>query len=509
MKRLRLSYLFLIFACLCGACDKVSAFELETNEERMARHTDFLKKIGSRTQISDFKIHSDYFSASFTSGEVFNLSLEGTPVFYIDEDKEWNVNGDDTGVKVQYEAEKALIPIIHISETGAWTLDGKETAITAHSTLTAEDLEMSYISHIVYAEDWIHVFLFDGEPLRVPVIADPFYQVPDYFLDSLVKKEKLAESILASAGDECTSFVFFTDTHWGKNMKRSPSLIRHIIDYTPLDDVIFGGDVVTSHHSNLVTPMETGKDFQASFAFLGTRFHCVFGNHDDNSTGQTNKTQYHLSEEQVFSFLQSQMTDVIYGNYYNFYYDNPVTKTRIIGLDTGRYYNAVFRDKFPDTVAFVVEALSSVPDGWHIVIASHLWLLLTKKNDGTSLFHMDSNIKQLLAVFDDYNSRKAGNYKYKTQEVPYDFTPAAGKIEFCIGGHVHSNQLTFSEKGIPVITVISDYFKTPEKGTVNEQSVTLLVADYHKNNVHLFVVGQGDDRTIRLLNNEPDQNTVQ
>ena len=509
MKRFRYPYFFFLLVCLFIACDKVSAFELETNEERMDRQSELMKIIDSRTQIAAFSIHSDYFGTSFTSGKVINLSLEGTPVFHIDNNREWKVNSSGTGMKAKYEGEKAIIPDISISETGNWIIEGTETAIVAHTDLTNEDLEMSYISHIVYANDWVHVFLFDGDPIFAPVIADPFYQVPAYFMDSLVKKEKMAESILASAGDECASFVFFTDTHWGKNMKRSPSLIRHIVDYTPIEDVIFGGDVVTSHSTNLVTPIETGKDFQASFSFLGTNFHCVFGNHDDNSTGQSNKPQYHLSEEQVYSFLQSQMTDVTYGNYYNFYYDNPLTKTRIIGLDTGRYYNTNFKDKLPDTVTFAVHALSTVPDGWHVIIASHLWLLSTKKADGSSTFHLDSSIKQILSVFDDYNDRKAGNYTYKKQEVPYDFTLASGKIEFCIGGHIHSNQLTFSEKGIPIITVISDYFKSPEKGTVNEQSVTLVVTDYRNRIVNLFVVGQGTDRTIDLLSDESDKETVQ
>ena len=479
------------------ACGKTS-FEVESPEERMDRQIELLQKAAARIQVKEFSLYSDHFSISFTSGETFRLSLEGTPVFSMGERNDWLVNGIKTGKMAQFEGDTAIIPEISINEGGNWIVDGTETAISAHSVLTPEDLEMSYISHIVSANDWLHIFLYDGDPIHVPVVEDPFYQVPLYFMDSLTKKEVLAEEAITEADGNCTSFVFITDTHWGKNMKRSPALIRHIIDYTSLDDVIFGGDVVTSHHTNLVTPMETGKDFQQSFSFLGTRFHCLYGNHDNNSDSQKKKTEYHLSEEQVFSFLQSQMTDVTFGNYYNFYYDNPATKTRIIGLDTGRYYYSEFRDKLPETVQFAIEALNSMPAGWHAIMASHIWCSSKKQSDGTYKQYIEGFMKQVLDVFDAYNDRLAGQYKYNNTIVPYDFSTAEGRIDFCIGGHTHANFTTSSERGIPVIIVISDYSANPQKGTDKEQSVTIAVSDYKNRQLNLFVVGRGADRIINL-----------
>ena len=378
-------------------------------------------------------------------------------------------------------------------------MDDFESTVSAFPYLAyQESTDTCHLTGLLEFQDKLYVYLSDGTSESIPIIREGFYRVPDYWLEHLVEKEIMAEAAINEAEGDCHSFVFFTDTHWGKNMKKSPSLIRHIIDFSPFDDVIFGGDVVTTHSTNLVTPMETGKDFQASFSFLGANFHCLYGNHDNNSDSQPNKPEYHLSEEQVFSFLQSQMTDVVYGNYYSFYYDMPESKTRIICLDTGRYYYSQFRDKLPDTVSFAIEALSSVPVGWHVIMASHIWCTSKKQSDGTYIQYLDGYIKPVLKVFDDYNARLAGSYTYNKQTVAYDFTEALGRIEFCIGGHTHGNFTTSSDGGIPVVIVISDYFKTPEQGTNREQSISMVVANYAARKLSLFVVGRGSDRTIDL-----------
>lgn len=487
-----------LLAVYLVACNKVSAFELETNEERLDRQAEMLKKIDSRTQVSDFSLHGDYFSISFTSGETFRLSYEGTPVFCVGDDNKWYVNGTDTGRTINKQDSKVQIPEISTDQDGNWIIDGATTFISAHSILTPEDLEHSYISHIIFADDWIHVFLFEGEPVHVPVITDSFYQVPSYFLDSLVKKERMAAAILESAGDECASFVFFTDTHWGRNTKHSPAIIRHITDYTKIQDVYFGGDVITSFFPDKETPMDIGKEFQSAFSFLGPKFYCVYGNHDNNSDSQSGKVELHLSDEQVFSWLQSQMTDVTFGDYFNFYRDDPDSKTRVIGLDTGRCYYYVFRDRLHLTVHFAVDALSTLPPDWHAVFVSHIWCDATKKDDGSYPQKIASYIAPVLKVFDDFNNRTAGKYVYNKQTVNYDFSNAAGRIELCIGGHTHVAYDTRSEGGIPVVIVNSDSVKNPETGTINEQSVTLAVADFKSRKLYLFVIGRGEDRIIAL-----------
>lgn len=475
----------------------ISAGQVATSPEGQGLLLDLIE---SRLQIADIIVLNDVCTVTFQGGRPIHLPCSYFPFIHSEDGKKWSINFKETASSIhQDDHGTVILPNLSIAEGGDWTLDGMCTGVSADDYRSfAEVTDSVHLVGLAEYNERLYLYTSDETVKCIPIIREGFYRVPEYWQEHLVEKEKMAEAAISEAEDDYVAFVFFTDTHWGKNMKKSPSLIRHITDYTPISDVIFGGDVVTTHATNLVSPMETGKDFQASFGFLGTNFHCLYGNHDNNSDSQPNKTEYHLSDEQVYSFLQSQMTDVVYGDYFNFYYDKPLSKTRIICLDTGRYYYSQFRNKLPDTVSFAIEALSSVPEGWHVIMASHIWCSDKKGSDGSFIQFIDPFIKPILKVFDDYNARLAGSYSYNKQTVPYDFTGASAKIEFCIGGHTHANFTTASDGGIPVIIVISDYSKVPEVGTVREQSVTQVIADYKNRKLSLLVVGRGGDRAIEL-----------
>ena len=461
-----------------------------------------LEEVQARHQIYDVNSFNGIWTIHFKHGNKARFSDRIVPVIQANETGHWDISQFPTDLSIRKDnGGGLLLPTLSIGNDGFWYLDGQPTDFPSEEYLAfhqEESRDSLNVVGLLHHDDLLYVYLSDDSVLRCPVIKEAFYLVPDYWMDHLVEKEKKAEAAIEIADGDCASFVFFTDAHWGKNMQRSPSLIRHIIDFTPFDDVIFGGDVITTHSTNLVAPMELGRDFQASFAFLGTRFHCIYGNHDNNSDSQPSKTDYHLSEEQVYSWLQSQMTDVVYGGYYNFYYDNPKTKTRIICLDTGRYYYKQFRDKLPDTVSYAIETLSTVPEGWHAIMASHIWCNAKKQSDGTYKLFIDPNIAPILKIFDDYNSRLSGVYTYNKQSISYDFSEAGGRIEFCIGGHIHTNYSAASEGGIPVLAVISDYAETPQPKTDKEQSLTMVIADYKNKKLNLVTVGRGEDRCFDL-----------
>ena len=455
----------------------------------------------ARRQVYDLQEYKDVLSICFKHGRKARFSENVFPVLK-QEAGQWIISGHSTGIPVRKDDTGAiLLPSLSIGEDGFWSLDSLHTDFPAEVYnflfLDKGDNALN-IKGILLDDDKLFIYQSDNTVRKYPVIKEAFYLVTEYWMELLVEKEKMAEAAIQEAEGDCASFVFFTDSHWGKNMKKSPALIRHITDFTPIDDVLFGGDVITTHFTNLVAPVALGKDFQASFSFLGTNFHCLYGNHDNNSDGQRNKPEYHLSEEQVYSWLQSQMTDVVYGDYYNFYYDDPSTKTRIICLDTGRYYYIQFLDKMPDTVKFAISALNTLREGWHAIMASHIWCLNKTGPDGNYIQYIGNYITPLLKVFDDFNSHLSGLYDYKGASIPYDFTNSRGTIEFCIGGHTHIEYTTQSEGGIPILINISDYAKTPQPGTNQEQSVTMVVVDYKNRKLSLFAVGRGTDRFLDL-----------
>ena len=452
-----------------------------------------MDQLRDKRQIVDVTDYNGVCTISFNGGSSARILESCFPFIQTTDEKVWTINGKKTDILVRKNEDgKLIVPELIPGAAGRWFLDSKETPVPSTSYVKFDaGNTTAHLSGLLAFQDQLYVYISDGTVTVHDVIKDSFYLVPDYWFDHLVEKERKAEAAIAEANGDCNAFVFFTDAHWGRNVKKSPALTRHIHEFTPISDVLFGGDVITLHFSTQDRALEEGYKFQSAFSFLGTDFHCLYGNHDFNSTAQ-------LSEEQVYSYLQSQMTDVVYGNYYNFYYDKPESKTRIICLDTGRYYLQTYYDKLPETVSFAVEALSSVPAGWHVIMASHIWCDGKKQTDGSYKQFLLQFAIDILRVFDAYNARMTGFYIYKTRRVPYDFTKAEGKIEFCIGGHTHENHTTSSEGGIPVVIVGSDSFKSPQRNTTNEQSVTLVVTDYKNRKLTLSVAGLGADRAIDL-----------
>ena len=452
-----------------------------------------------RRQIANMTDYNGVCTISFHDGPTAHILESCFPLVQTYDGLVWSLNGKKTDIPVQMDENGDL----HLPELkpGAshWLLDGKEISVPTETYHKFHDKSTTiHLIGLVFFQDRLYVYTSDGTIAAHDIIKDSFYKVPDYWLDHLVEKERKAEAAIEDASGNSCSFVFFTDAHWGRNVKKSPALIRHIVDFTPLEDVVFGGDVITSWFSNKNDALEEGLSFQSSFSFLGPHFLCLYGNHDGNAAGQPLKNELHLSQEEVISYLQSQMTDVTVKDGYNFYVDYPSSKTRLIGLDTGLFNDAVFRSGLPRTVRFAIETLSSVPKDWHIIVASHLWCTTKRQSDGSYLYYLDSYIKPILKVFDDYNAHTGGLYLYNKQVIPYDFSSAGGRIEFCIGGHTHNNHIDYSEGGIPVIIVRADHFLKPDSGTSNEQSVTMIVTDYQNRKINLFVVGRGEDRSIDL-----------
>lgn len=310
--------------------------------------------------------------------------------------------------------------------------------------------------------------------------------------------------MLTKGDNNSLGFVFFTDAHWGANQKHSPAIVKHILDYTSIPWAIFGGDVITTHCTTAEEGYKIGEDFRQAFSPLGSRLYSVYGNHDDNSDGQPNESGRHLSEEQVYSYLQSQMKNVEYWDYYNYYFDDPNTKTRFLCLDTGRFYLKEFRNYCVKTVQFLSETLNNTHPGWHVIIISHLWCGLTTK-DGIRVACIDPYMKPILKVLDDFNAHMTGEFAYEDKTVNYDFSKCEGHIEYCIGGHTHCDAVLYTEGGIPLVIITTDSQQTingetATKGTTEEQSITLVITDYTSESLSLFRIGRGSDQMIKLAN---------
>jgi hypothetical protein len=144
----------------------------------------------------------------------------------------------------------------------------------------------------------------------------------------------------------------------------------------------------------------------------------------------------------------------------------------------------------------VIDSLDTLLDGWHVVAISHIWY-------DYSISALPDYALNVLSVFDAYNSRSAGTITHNSTAFSYDFTEAGGNVEFCIGGHVHADQVYYSAGGIPIIITDTDSFvrKTAEQaveGTITEGCIDAVVADYDVKKLKLVRIGRGSDRTITL-----------
>lgn len=492
--------LFVLVGCKTTEDEQKSEF-LNFGEEQLA----LSNIINERVQIYnvDFK---DGFLSLTLKNHIFSIDTHTFPYVCQDMNGNWTINGEVVSGNILSRSKgDSSFPVLSISPDGFLLVNGIKSHFNWNSTLV-ETISSNdkWIWALAQIDSYLCIYYGD-ENIRIPIVDSPSHIIPYYFFDLVVEKERKAENIVEDLlPEEQLSYVFFTDAHWGANQKHSPAIIKHIVDYTTINHVLFGGDANTSRTDTPQGTITILNQFSEAFSFLGSRLYCLFGNHDDNSTGQSNFIEKHLTEEQVFTCLQSQMTDVHFGDYYNFYFDEPKSKTRFICLDTGRFYEPAFLGKMNKTARFVIESLSQVPDGWHVIVASHIWLQLTSFETGEAI--ESPVIRPIIEILENYNLRTKSSYSNHGETIEYDFSNSKATVEYCIGGHIHADAYVTSQKGIPLITIACDGEQevagnVPHRfGTVSEQCVTIVTNDYKQRKVNILHIGRGNDISFDMWN---------
>lgn len=483
-----------LFGCL--SCQKITTIDINNSIEYQRI---LLSKLNRREQVVSTKTNEKGLVIEFKDKQTFKLDKTIIPLVSQVDERYWLINGIRSDISIGNDSLGVLVlPSVSVGENGNWFFDNHDTHLVVNQEYYSKSKNDDSIVIAFDCDNFLFLVLKGGAVLRIPVVYDGAYLVPDYFFDHLVEKERVAEALLKEGN---TSFIFFTDVHWGSNRKHSPALIKHIVDYTPFTRVVFGGDVITYYEKDPQKALDIGYDFQKAFSFLGSNLYSVFGNHDDNTMSQPDAVQNHLSETQVYSFLQSQMINVHYGNYYNFYFDDEKSKTRYLCLDTGRYYYTRFRKYSLQTAQFMIDVLKTVPSDWNVIAVSHIWNNLVSQETGEC--KESTYIKPLIKILEDYNARVNGKFSYEGKKIEYDFSEGLGHVIFCIGGHTHADSVVMSEGGIPLITLTSDGTSQvagapSKKGTITEQCVGIIITDYQDKKLHIIHVGRGEDITISL-----------
>lgn len=320
---------------------------------------------------------------------------------------------------------------------------------------------------------------------------------PAYWQAELATKTAEINSALEAAGDNRAAFLWYTDAHWKSNYGQSPTLLKYLSKNTGIKKTFFGGDIAVDA-SGEIDILRAWQELVSDIP----NHHSVIGNHDNQVS------ELPTAQDRADFFFGPELTgDVVFGtdatNGKNYYYiDNHIEQTRYICMSTGRMW------VYADEAQWCIDVLNSTPSGWHIVIVSHLWLDNNYASTGTVINTTPPDyIQFLLDVFDAYNYRESGTTS--KHSLPYDFSNAAAKIEFIIGGHVHQDYDFTTANGIPVILTECDAWQERDdvsvaiKGTTTENCVYAVVADYAERIVKVINVGRGDSREIDLSGDRP------
>lgn len=391
-----------------------------------------------------------------------------------------NLNGDATDA----DAGKVIVTINEEIKDGSY-VDGYTWASTGLSFTSAnyeprikalEDADKEYAERIAAIESGTSV------------------EIPNYWMNELKTKADAIQVAMESAGSNKSAFLWYTDAHWQSNSKMSPLLLEYLSKNTPINKVNFGGDIVGDPASYIHGNVKYVHDWRSCIANLPNH-HSVYGNHDVNHrTTDVSNMAYALL------LADEETMDMVIGDDSCYYIDCPAEKTRYLYLS----YMTNDLTKMLEQGKFIVASLI-VPDGWHIVAIAHRWWQYTSSSNPT-VGTVPSFEKDILSVFDAYNARSkrsASNYFYEQ-----DFTSSAkGKVEFCIGGHIHVDYDFTSEGSIPIIITAAD--TNQERvgssdddcgilGTTTESAVYGIIADYNDKKITIIGIGRGNSRVISL-----------
>lgn len=305
--------------------------------------------------------------------------------------------------------------------------------------------------------------------------------VPSYWLTHLENRAADIREAMGNAGWNKSAFLFYSDAHWSYNYGSSPAVLKWLYQHTNINKTIFGGDIVAAEGDDAET-MSYLWDWRNQLRALPNH-HSVPGNHDDG-----NSTDNRWEDAYIYSFLLAaeETADVVRGDALYYYIDVPAEKTRYLYLDTATKDGNIVNDSAQE--AWLKKSLVSTPDGWHIVAVAHIWRVYDSDymDNGWSL-----GAQVCLDEFDAYNDRTG------------DYSSCTGKVEFCIGGHTHKDADHVSDGGIPVILVECDSRNVRSglsctSGTITENSVNAVIADYLNGTISVIRVGRGNSRIVKL-----------
>lgn len=314
-------------------------------------------------------------------------------------------------------------------------------------------------------------------------------EMPSYYTTQYISdKCDIIKNSLSESEGITDSFVFITDTHFEWNECHSGQVINTIIQNSPVNKVIHGGDVgseVTRDFRVVGFPLLTDNIKKMSDTLVKkirpAKFYSLRGNHDLNcKIDESSFDGYSISyvKDTYLSFMSDVVMDKTDDNGLYYYFDNAEARVRYIAIDTsyGSFLgkaNLGYRQ-----LSWVLkEAIESVPKDYSLVFLTHIPISLGV--DITTEYVCYQPLKEIISAI---NNRREGTVKCDGKELSYDFTSTSNRVLFVLSGHIHSDAQAYEDNVLYLATtcdrVSNDmvsqyeeaYRKTRTTGDITEQA---------------------------------------
>ena len=319
--------------------------------------------------------------------------------------------------------------------------------------------------------------------------------IPSYYDAPLASAVASIRQNMNACGQNGDTFVFITDLHWdpivlykNRNARRSPALVKKIIEETGLKKIVFGGDYFTGNDS-AEFEFEQLRSLFIAFNIKNTLSYPIMGNHDWNGYNTTtgmwdDATSYAQIIKQCENYVQM-------GDDLNYYYDVASCKTRYICLNTHGVHS---RWSAQDTanwnaqMTWLSSTLNSTPSGYKILVLMHIYYDVGSSSAGYPLT-LSQQGEDVAGICDTFNSGSSGK-----------------KVVAILSGHAHQDINTTTPGGIPVLLTDCDSStnvlsgRDATWGTVGENCFDVVTLDYVNNKIKTVRIGRGGAEANRSIN---------
>ena len=316
--------------------------------------------------------------------------------------------------------------------------------------------------------------------------------IPDYYQQHILTKETTINEKIANAGFYGDSFAMVADTHWDRNTKNSPILIKHIATHTPVNRLMMLGDYYTTKPTK-ATAYKALQDSIGTFKGKGMQMYIIPGNHDYNYG--TVSGYPILTEFEVYGQIMTGQNDVVRSDdTCTFYFDNTQLKIRY-------YFTSCMYDSSYNVSSYkwIFRNMEDIPEGYKVIVFTHTGLSGSGARNHNYAQYLTGALKAL---------RDKTIYTFDNEE--FDYSNTNGLPIAIFSGHHHIDYV-FSDNGIACIQVTTDayYYEDSssyddpeipvlnrEIGTDSEQAFDVATVETYSNTVYLTRIGAGRNRII-------------